>query len=374
MRKWLVLLGLGALATGVVLLCLSYFGVKLINAELKKVAGPGLRVEGLKLKWTHLALRGIRYQDAVSGQKWIDIEEARIYPTLFASLRGTVRIRECQLLGASFFFHRSREGGWRGPWPVSLTPKTRPSSAKEANKANALSLRIDRIRIRKGVLDIRDEKADAGASEFHFEDLDFDLKEIQYPFVSAPSPFELRGRTRGKTKNGTIFSKGWIDLKTTEMEASLTLRGIEVKLFEPYYRRRDSAEIESGQAHLGARIRVRDQWIEGIGELELLDLGIKEGEGTVFWIPAKMLASWLRDRGHRIKVPFHVRGNIADPEFKLDQKLLVRIGLSMAESLGLPARALGEEVLEGTVRAGKGVAEDLNSQGELPRRRKETKR
>jgi len=37
-----------------------------------------------------------------------------------------------------------------------------------------------------------------------------------------------------------------------------------------------------------------------------------ETAGTVFYIPATTLISLLKDRGNRIKIKFHVRGDIDD--------------------------------------------------------------
>jgi hypothetical protein len=186
------------------------------------------------------------------------------------------------------------------------------------------------------------------------------MKEIQYPFHSARSPVELRGRLKGKTeKSGEILTKGWINLKTMDMEVALNVREIEVKLFEPYYRKKVSAEIDSGYIAMDTKITLKEKIVDAPGKLGLTDLHIKEGEGTVFWIPAKTLISLLKEKGDRIQVTFHMKGNIEDPKFNLQETFLTQIALSLLEGLGVPVKVVGEEGLEKTIEGEKGLAEEL---------------
>jgi hypothetical protein len=128
-------------------------------------------------------------------------------------------------------------------------------------------------------------------------ELDLELKNIQYPFISTHSFIELKGKMKGRKKEGSIYTGGWIDLKNMDMETSLKVQEIEIKIFEPYYRKRFSAEIEAGHINMEAKIGVKKRMIDAPGQLELVDLHIKEGGGTVLWIPAKTLVSLLRDKG-----------------------------------------------------------------------------
>jgi len=95
--------------------------------------------------------------------------------------------------------------------------------------------------------------------------------------------------------------KGWIDVKTLDMETSIQAREIEVKTFEPYYRKRVSAEIQSGLAGLGANITVKQRNDRCPGNIGTDRSPIQEGEGTVLWMPAKTLVSVLKDKGNRIR-------------------------------------------------------------------------
>jgi hypothetical protein len=158
-----------------------------------------------------------------------------------------------------------------------------------------------------------------------------------------------------------------------DMETSLEIRGIEVKTFEPYYRKRVTAEIESGTLDLHSGIVVKDQRIDAPGELDLVNLHIKEGGGTVFWIPAETLVSLLEKKGHQLKAKFRVKGNLDNPRFSLQETFLTQVAISLAQAMGFPIHVVGEEVLQGTLGGEKGLVEELKSMERLFKKKKEKK-
>jgi hypothetical protein len=231
------------------------------------------------------------------------------------------------------------------------------------------SVQIHRLQIEEGIIEVRDRKTGGPPAHLQLKDLDLKMKEIQYPFASVHSPIELKGKLKGVVKEGSLHMKGWIDLKTLDMETSLQARELEVKTFEPYYRKRVSAEIQSGLADLGANIAVKQRTIDAPGALELSDLRIQEGGGTVLWMPAETLVPILKEKGNRIKVRFRVKGNIDDPQFNLRENLTTQIAISLAEALGVPIKVVGEEFLGGSLKGTQGFVEGLKSFGEMFKRK-----
>jgi hypothetical protein len=201
-------------------------------------------------------------------------------------------------------------------------------------------------------------------------ELDFEIRDIRYPFVPFPSPIELKGKMEGRKQNGRIDAKGWIDLKTMDLEASLRVREIEVKTFEPYYRKRVTAEIESGHMDMDSKVAVKEKRMDAPGELDIVNFHIKEGGGTVFWIPAETLIPLLERKKNEVKIPFHVKGNLEDPRFSLQETLLMRIGFSFMEALGLPVKGVAESLF-GEPEKGR---ESLRSLEELFKKKKERRR
>jgi hypothetical protein len=189
----------------------------------------------------------------------------------------------------------------------------------------------------------------------NWRELDFEVSDLRYPVASLHSPVELKGKIKGKTQDGSITLKGWVDTKTMDMDTSLKIQGIEVKTLEPYYRKRVSAEIESGTLDVDSKFAVKEKRVDAPGELDLINLHIKEGGGTVFWIPAETLVPLLEKKGHRVKAKFHVKGDLENPQFNLQETFLTQVGISLAQTLGIPIKVIGEEILWDTLKGEKGL-------------------
>ena len=187
--------------------------------------------------------------------------------------------------------------------------------------------------------------------------MDLEMKDLQYPYASVHSPFELKGKFKGITNEGGLTSKGWIDLQTANLEMTLRTREIDLTAFEPYYRKLVTAEISSGHMNLDARVNIRKNIIDAPGEMDLGNLRVKEGRGSVFYIPAKALIQMLKDKGNRLKVRFRIKGNLDDPRFNLQENIASRLTLALAESLGLPVTVVGEGMIGGAARGAGGQAE-----------------
>ncbi len=347
MKKWFVIAGIFILLFVGGYLAFSFYAVKFIEARIQKMIGPGFTIAQIKVKTAHLSIQGIRFEDPRTKQEFLKIEEIRIYPDLLSFLKKRLYIREWILLRPYFFFYRTQEGAFVGPWvSVQREEKSQDVSGKEERKEReTFPIRIDRFQIEKGSIDFDDMKTGQPPAQIRLKELDMEMKHIEYPLVSFRSPIELKGRIKGDKKTGEIASKGWIDLVSSDMETSLKFREVELKTFEPYYRKRVSAEIESGYVNMDAQIAIKGKVINTPVKLEVSDFRVKE-EGTVFYIPAKTLRSRLKGKGNRIEVQFRVKGRLDDPQFKLQETFLIRVGVGLAEAIGLPIKVVGMKELE----------------------------
>lgn len=376
MKKWLIAGGIVVLVLLGGFLVLSFYGVKFIETRLQKVTGPGLTIAGMKVRPTHLSVHGIRYEDPQSKQKLLDVQEVRIYPDLFSALKGSLKIRECSIHRPSFSFYRSREGAFTGPWvKLEKAEKEKEGSGpKEQGEKASFLVQIHRFRIEKGSIDFEDGKTDGPPAKISLREIDLDVREIQYPMVSAHSPIKLGGKIKGIAKEGEIQAEGWIDFKTLDMDVPLKVREVELKTFEPYYRKKASADITAGDMNLDVKIAIKDRKIDAPGELKLVNLQLSKGDGMVFYLPAKLLVSLLKERGNQIKARFHVKGNLDDPQFNLQESFLNRVGFSLAESLGIPIKGMGEQVVGGSLKGAEGLVEGMKSIGEIFKKKKEPKK
>jgi hypothetical protein len=342
MKKWITILAVVLVLFAGGYLALSFYAVKFIQAQIRKAVGPGVTIARIQVGATSLSMHGVRFEDPITRQKFLEMEGVKIYPDPRSFLKRSVHVRELVIFEPSFFFYRTQEGGFAGPWiPVKKQEiNGEVGGKKEKKEREAVHIRIDCLRIRKGSVDFDDLKMGETPGQIRLREVDLGIKNIEYPLVSCRSPMELRGTVKGKRREGEIYAKGWIDLKTSDLELSLRGRDVEIRIFEPYYRKRVSAEIDSGHMNMDATITIKGEKIDIPGQLELSDFRIGE-EGTVFYLPAKTLAPLLKDRGNRIKGRFHVRGDMDDPRFTLQEGFLTQVALSLAEALGIPVKRVG---------------------------------
>jgi hypothetical protein len=82
----------------------------------------------------------------------------------------------------------------------------------------------------------------------------------------------------------------------------------------------------------------------------------------------------LEKKGHQIKVKFHVKGNMENPQFNLQETILTQVAVSLGQALGIPIKVVGEETLPGASKREKGLVEELQSMEERFKKKKEKKR
>ena len=343
MKKWVVAIGIVVVFVIGGYFVLSYYAVELIRPQLQKILGPGFTIAEIKVKLTHLSIREIRYEGLHTKKKYFQGEEVRVYPSLFSLFKGPLRVREFMILEPSFYFYRSQEGVFTGPWTAIPEKEKEIAEDEEKRGKGPTAIRIDRFRIEKGSVNFEDMKTGEPPAKIKLKEFDLEVKDIYFPRISAHSPIVWKGKVEGKKREGDMELVGWIDFKTMDMETTLKVREIDLKTLEPYYRKRVSAEIDSGYTKMEARITLKEKRIDAPGKLELTDLHIKEEEGTVFWIPAETLMASLKKRGDRIEVEFHVKGNMDDPQFNLQETFLIRIAIALAKALGVPIKETGED-------------------------------
>lgn len=360
MKKWFILVGIIVVLLVGGYFILTFYSVKLLQPYLREVFGPGLTLKEIRVRTTSLSVRGIRFEDPHSKQKLIQIEEVRIYPSLFTLLEKTLYVKEFIIFRPSFFFYRTREGVYIGPWVTMQKNREREISSEGKRKEeDFFQIRIDRFRIQKGSIHFEDRKVGSPPAYIKLKEVNFEIRDIRYPFSPSKSPVELKGKLDGETKEGDIHLKGWIEMNTLDLETSLKIQEIEVKTSEPYYRKKFTAGIDTGYIHTSSQIVLKGRKINAIGELDLVNLKVKGESGMVFWIPIKTFSTLLEQKKHHLHIPFTVNGDLDNPQFNFQEALLTQIAFYLGEALGTPVKTLGKEVVRGASKEERGFLKEL---------------
>lgn len=366
MKRWIIIIGIVVIVLISAYFTLSFFAVRLIQGQIQKLIGPGLTIRWIKLKPTYLSVGGIRYEDPDYKKTSLQIEEIKIYPYVSSLLKRSIKINRISIIKPYLVIYRSYQAKIFLPLPPIETRREKEDKEKESHP---ISIYIENINIEEGKIQFEDEKVSGPPALIRFYALRLGIKNINYPLISINSPITLETKIKGNDRDGSLETKGWINIKSMDMETDLKVHNMEIKIFEPYYRKKISAEIEKGYINMNTRISIKNKFIDAPGEIEIVDLNINE-KGTIFYIPAKILISRLKDRANRIKLKFHVSGNMNDPKFNINENLLRRLGLSLAETLGIPIKMVGEKVIEGTGISAEKFIEGIKKIEELLKRKR----
>ena len=89
-----------------------------------------------------------------------------------------------------------------------------------------------------------------------------------------------------------------------DLETSLKIREIEVETFRPYYRKRVSAEIDSGTMDMESKIAVKEKRIDALGSWISSTFILKKGEGPSFGFRQRLWFLYWSKKNIRLKFPF----------------------------------------------------------------------
>lgn len=342
MKKWIFIAAVVLILFGGAYCLVSFCAVQFVQSHIQKAMGPGWTLSQTHLQLTHLGISGIQFKDPGTGLVFLEIEEIRIYPDLLFLFKRTVRIREVAFFKPTFFFYRSREGDFIGPWVNVRGERIFLEEGSKDNKQEkeTIPIEIDRLKIEGGSVTFEDRRIGEIPVQIRLKEMELKAESIEIPLASIQSLVELKGSVIGKERTGSIRMKGWFDLKSSDLEISLNIQEVDLSVFKPYYWRRVSAEVKSGMIAMESQIAVKQGVIRAFGKLQVSNLEMSD-DGTLFFLPAKRVQAHLKDRGNRIEIPFQVKGDLKDPTFTLQDVFLMQIGFGLAKALGSSIPSIG---------------------------------
>ncbi len=344
-KTWALIAGVVLILFGSAYLLTTFYAIRFIESQVQKGMGPGLTIAKVRSGLTHLAIVGIQWRDPEVEQTFLQIEKVKIYPDVLSFAKRSVSIRELTLFTPSLFFYRTREGDFVGPW-ISSRKEGKGGDEEgfkgEKKVGETIPVKIDRLLIAQGSVAFEDRNVDETPAKISLKEIELIMERMEFPSGSVHSFLELKGNIIGKGRTGSVWIKGWVNLKTSDLEISLNLQDVDLTLFCPYYRRRVSAEVKSGTIGMESQIAVKKGVLEASGKLQLSHLEMGE-RGTLFFLPAKRLQAHIKERGNRIEIPFHLKGDLKDPRLPLQEIFLRQIGFGLAKALGFSIQAVEGE-------------------------------
>ncbi len=325
----------------------------LLKRRLAASFGQSISFQAIDFYFDRLRFRGVSYSPTDEGSPARgSVENILIRPDFRALFTGRIDIASLRIVKPDLRFR------------LGKSPSGRTDAGKGSRKG-AASVSLRSVDIEDGSILVTDPKVPN--SLFPFRKVGLHVGGLTFPSGADPITFSLKSRLESPASTGRLTAEGSSDLQGKEIEATIRLTDADLTLFEPYYRKLTTSEIESGRVGLDLTVHVRDGLMEAPGVLHLEDLRFRPSSNPLsnfMGMPISLIAALLKDSGGRIDIEFTLRGRTDDPSFSFTQQLLRKIAVSLAEKAGRTAGDTGGRILEPAKKEleelGQGLGRSLN--------------
>jgi Domain of Unknown Function (DUF748) len=357
--------------------------------------GPRASVESWEIGLDGVVLHGLRIRAERGGPSpWPAEDELRAtrvhvqpaWRSLWAGDAGGWRLRRVRIEGGFLSLLRTRQGQLRllpgvlerYESPVAAGPRaaggalaarqvlakaeTRPGTGagREASRATADAPRVTiaEIVLDDAAIDLYDASIARPPHRLQLAALAATVGPLNWPALDQRVPLTVQARLKGlpaagDSRDGELRLAGEVTPATREAQLSAHLRSIDLRVLQPYLLRVNEGGVERGFVDLDLDATVRGQHLHAPGRVVFsgLQLAARPGVlGSFAGLPQQLVLAAVRDRG-RIELKFTLDGRLDDPAFSLNENLVTRIGVGLAQSLGVSAGG----VVEGLGRVIKGL-------------------
>lgn len=356
MKRTLLILAAIVLLLGLAFTAGLHFAADALRGKVQEALGPDSEIGEISLSGTVVEVTRVRVP-APAGWPTGDVLRAeRIVVTpdfgaIFSS--KSVRIRRIAVDQAYLSIFRTREGKLR------LLPGMleKPASKGEDKSESAgLPVSIDDVELSNASLEIFDASVAKPAHRVRLEQLHARIGPFALPELRGQTRLAIDGVVKGVKHDGRLGVDGWIELTSKDSELSTRLQSVDLIALQPYLLKAAETGVKQGTLDLGVKASVRHNHLTAPGTVTLSNLELTSGGGasaTFMGMPRAAVVGMLKDRSGRISVQFTLEGRLDDPHFSLNEAFMMRVGASMAESLGIS--------LESLVKSASGTTQSLGS-------------
>lgn len=201
---------------------------------------------------------------------------------------------------------------------------------------------IHEVIVEDAALDVFDARIGRPPHRMQLAALQATVGPLQWPALDRPVPLALRGRLKGlpsagDSRDGDLRIDGTLTPASRDAQLAVRLRGIDLRVLQPYLLRVNEGGVERGFVDLDLDATVRAQRLQAPGRVVFsgLELASRPGVfGSFAGLPEQLVLAAVRERG-RIELKFTLDGRLDDPAFSLDENLATRIAVGLAQSLGV---------------------------------------
>jgi hypothetical protein len=362
-------IAIGTAIVVVVLVLAALAGLFALQREVKNqvvsVLGPLGSAESIHVGLTSIELVNVQLKAPPGWPAPDTLRAARITitPDLRALIAHQVHIRDVTVSGFDLTVLRLADGSFQ------LLPNLRqtvsnggspaPGGASSAPPAEKL---IDHIAFQNGTFDFYDRSVSDPPYRVTVSDANATIDHLRLPALSDPIQVSVTGAIHGPSHTGQVAFGGWINMASRDSQTTTTLRHVDVTTLDPYLLQKAAtkARITGGTIDLDLQSTVRNYALHAPGTLTLHGLQIEPASNpldTFMSIPTRVAIAALKTRNGDLTLHFVLEGNLRDPKFRVNDRLLTEIRTGFAKALGVSA----EGVAKGAGETAKGIGDALRN-------------
>jgi hypothetical protein len=340
MKRWqgitlavIVAVGIGAAA--------GYrLGTRLLEGKILEALGPTSRLTDLRVNWFSIELVGLTI-DGPRGwpaARTLEAERVTIVPDLRSLVSDRIRI-------SSIVVEKPYLSMLRTPGKLALVPSLTESQRNKASRKSPAVI-ISAIELRDGTVELYDATVSRPPLKTKIEQIKAVIRDVTAP-ATGKTRFELGGIVKGVKHDGRAKLSGWIGPGARDSSSHIALAAMDLVALQPYLAKTNEARLSRGTLDLNLDSEVRNNNLDGKGNVVLKDLEFAPSTGfldTFMGLPRDAVLGFLKNHENAVDVAFVLKGNIKQPSFSLNESLATRIATAMAGELGVNIKNVAEGV------------------------------
>jgi hypothetical protein len=342
--RWGLLIVAGLLGLGLAGFIGFRLAVGMVKGKIVEALGSGSEIRELRVGWSSVSVMGLRIPGP-GGWPTADAlraEEVRVVPSLRSLLGGQIAVTSIAVTRPYLSALRTKDGRLR------VVPSLLERSASQGQTGASVpapEVRIGRIALTDGVVELFDASIAQPPLKIRLEQLQATLKEILLPALTGQTVFDLSGVVKGVKRDGHAAVSGWTEVATKDSSVKLTLRGVDLVAFQAYLSQAADVRVQRGALDLDLKSDVRKNHLQAPGTVTLADLELAPSSGAMgsfMGMSRSAVLGSMKDKQNRIAVTFVLEGDLTNPKFSLNEAFATRMAASMAGALGVGIRDLAE--------------------------------
>jgi hypothetical protein len=218
---------------------------------------------------------------------------------------------------------------------AALQPSQAPPAGQPATALVIAHMRFDRMAV-----DFFDETLpDGQRHKLRFEQVQGTVAGLALPRLAQSIALDLQGRLKGVERDGAVSLKGQLTPAVSDANLALRLVGVDMLSLQPYLLKLGERPVRHGTMDLALDAGIAHRVVHAPGQLTLtgLEFGETDCDGTFAGAGRRAVLAALKRDG-RIALKFTLDGRTDAPQFRLNERIGLRVAGGLGETVGNGAR------------------------------------